>query len=818
MSEFIKGFKTQDGSVKKYDFNSLGNTPEIVTKEEVDQIVADALEQAGGIEGPQGPQGEQGPAGQSAYQLALDKGFEGTEEEWLESLKGEDGAPGGQGPEGPEGPKGDTGATPDFSIGEVNTLAPGSKATASITGTPEAPVLNLGIPRGADGSGGSGGTGEDGEDGGYYTPQVDDEGYLTWIGSKTDMPDIESGSIKGPKGDQGEKGDQGPAGEKGEQGQEGPEGPIGPDGAPGVTFIPHVDAQGNLSWTNDGDLPNPSMVNIMGPQGPQGPAGSGGSGEGVELDTTLTQAGKAADAKATGDVISELADNVAYTGDESVDASVPLNADTLGGKDISYFAQKSDIKPKAGFIYPLATPNVPDGFLLCDGKAYGRTEYVELFAAIGTYYGEGDGSTTFNVPNLQTRVPVGAGNGYELGSVGGEAEHTLTVGEMPNHTHDVRVKWHDDAASVNTAHANGVVVNVTNDVAGHLAVDRSGGTGTYGAGGNQPHNNMQPYTVINYIISTGKESAVYIRDVINGAQAIPLEIQYGGTGATTVYDARKNLGVKDYKRNLLDNSDFRNPVNQRGQTSYTGASVYSIDRWKVGNTVIVGKVVLGENGATLSYDEDYCDFHQNLEHYEKMKGKVYTIAYMDGYGNVYVSPFTMGAHTGSQTWIDFGKVKFMSIDGMNILFRAYETETIQWAALYEGSYTAETLPPYVPKGYGAELAECQRYYQRFESKNTASNSFAIGVGILDGNKNGAYIGVDLVVPMRIKPTLLYENLEVWNGQIGHIALNNLQIFSANKENSKLALLAHFATVSTAYSVSLQTPNKSYGRIEFSAEL
>lgn len=101
MSEFIKGFKTQDGSVKKYDFNSLGNTPEIVTKEEVDQIVVDALEQA-------------------------------------------------------EGPKGDTGATPDFSIGEVNTLAPGSKATASITGTPEAPILNLGIPRGADGSGGSG--------------------------------------------------------------------------------------------------------------------------------------------------------------------------------------------------------------------------------------------------------------------------------------------------------------------------------------------------------------------------------------------------------------------------------------------------------------------------------------------------------------------------------------------------------------------------------------------------------------------------------------------------------------------------------------
>lgn len=79
------------------------------------------------LKGPQGPQGEQGQTGQ-------------------------------QGAEGPQGPKGETGTTPDIQIGDVTTLNPGEQATASITGTPENPILNLGIPKGADGSGGGSGT------------------------------------------------------------------------------------------------------------------------------------------------------------------------------------------------------------------------------------------------------------------------------------------------------------------------------------------------------------------------------------------------------------------------------------------------------------------------------------------------------------------------------------------------------------------------------------------------------------------------------------------------------------------------------------
>lgn len=155
--------------------------------------------------------------------------------------------------------------------------------------------------------------------------------------------------------------------------------------------------------------------------------------------------------------------------------SVDLNESVESDTNINL----ANNKPKAGFIYPLASDTVPEGFLLCDGAEYLRTEYPELFAAIGTMYGTGDGSTTFNVPNLQTRVPVGAGDGYELGDVGGS----------------------------------------------------------------QPHNNMQPYTVVNYIIATGKNTGVSVTDIITGTQALPLDIEYGGTGATNAETARVNLGI-----------------------------------------------------------------------------------------------------------------------------------------------------------------------------------------------------------------------------------------------------------------------------------
>lgn len=185
--------------------------------------------------------------------------------------------------------------------------------------------------------------------------------------------------------------------------------------------------------------------------------------------------------------------------------------------------------PLPGVIYPYSGANIPDGFLLCDGAAYSRTEYAELFAAIGTMYGEGDGSTTFNVPDLVERVPAGAGDNHAAGQMVGEETHTLTPDEMPAHSHTVEYNSSNDAGT---------------DWIGAAGTSLSKTQYTSVRGGSQPHNNMQPTTYIRgYIIATGKGSGVSVSDIVTGVQALPLELKYGGMGATNAADARKNLEI-----------------------------------------------------------------------------------------------------------------------------------------------------------------------------------------------------------------------------------------------------------------------------------
>lgn len=148
-----------------------------------------------------------------------------------------------------------------------------------------------------------------------------------------------------------------------------------------------------------------------------------------------------------------------------------------------------------GTVLPNASPIVPELWLICDGSAISRTTYADLFNAIGTTYGTGDGSTTFNLPNLKGKIPVGYdANDTDfntVGKTGGEKTHTLTVNEMPSHSHSSivnGVKW-----------VSGGNTEVS---------DKSGGyglpSGTTGStGGGQAHNIIQPYITMNYIIYAG---------------------------------------------------------------------------------------------------------------------------------------------------------------------------------------------------------------------------------------------------------------------------------------------------------------------------
>lgn len=107
-----------------------------------------------------------------------------------------------------------------------------------------------------------------------------------------------------------------------------------------------------------------------------------------------------------------------------------------------------------GQITAFGSLTIPAGWLVCDGTAVDRTVYAALFTVIGTTYGAGDGSTTFNLPNLQDRFPMGAGV-HSVGTPGGSTSVTLSVGNLPSHTHTITDPGHAHstfaASSTNTA-------------------------------------------------------------------------------------------------------------------------------------------------------------------------------------------------------------------------------------------------------------------------------------------------------------------------------------------------------------------------------
>ena len=180
------------------------------------------------------------------------------------------------------------------------------------------------------------------------------------------------------------------------------------------------------------------------------------------------------------------------------DTSTPITADRLNNIEdgIEYLFEHGvgggDTLP-IGIILPFSDDTIPEGYMLCDGTAISRTTYATLFSIIGTTYGEGDGSTTFNIPNLKGRVPVGQDTSDSdfdvLGETGGEKEHTLTVDEIPTMY-----------AKAPTSTSGGNITYFKNDSIGGYNGNGAGTAIATIAGGDQPHNNLQPYIVLNYII------------------------------------------------------------------------------------------------------------------------------------------------------------------------------------------------------------------------------------------------------------------------------------------------------------------------------
>jgi microcystin-dependent protein len=139
----------------------------------------------------------------------------------------------------------------------------------------------------------------------------------------------------------------------------------------------------------------------------------------------------------------------------------------------------------------------PKGWAFCNGQLLPINQNQALFSILGTTYG-GDGRVNFALPNLQGRMPVHTGGGITLGELGGEATHTLNISELPAHTH---VPVGSSTVGSLTS-ASGNVWGASN--ANPYSATSNGAMNpatVLPVGGNQPHENMSPYLVLNFIIA-----------------------------------------------------------------------------------------------------------------------------------------------------------------------------------------------------------------------------------------------------------------------------------------------------------------------------
>lgn len=205
--------------------------------------------------------------------------------------------------------------------------------------------------------------------------------------------------------------------------------------------------------------------------------------------------------------------------------------------------------------------------------------------------------------------------------------------------------------------------------------------------------------------------------------------------------------------NLLGNSDLRNPVNQREQTSYTSAGYY-LDRW----VNVYARPYVTVNDGYVSFANDSSTAYrtyQRLHAGTLIAGKTYTAAIKKHNGNVYCAQII--PEDGKEIYgpvmdgsVRICLVKNSDFDAFSLSVAAQTTLDLEWAALYEGAYTEESLPPYVPKGYAVELAECRRYFRRKIN--------ALVPGFVSNSSKGITISIENDAPFVGVPTLAVTSI------------------------------------------------------------
>lgn len=281
-------------------------------------------------------------------------------------------------------------------------------------------------------------------------------------------------------------------------------------------------------------------------------------------------------------------------------------------EDRNLYNRQQDLilQPRVG-EYKLSTRvDDYDGWMRCDGRLLSRVTFAELFAAIGTSFGSGDGSTTFNLPDCRGRVTgaIGQGSGLTNRSMGdnpGAETHTLNINEMPSHNHSITDPQHSHGSVPNgTQEMRSVKDGIAADT--HTAADEprtadtalaSTGISINNTGGSQPHNNMQPTIFLgNVFIYSGQYTDRYVLlDVARewAAETNQLYTDAFDDAFNYVYDNHDGADT-GYSLGTITNIQ-QGGANTNGNIFDNGNYIW-IDSNKL-NSVLIPKVVVGSSTA-----------------------------------------------------------------------------------------------------------------------------------------------------------------------------------------------------------------------------
>lgn len=162
------------------------------------------------------------------------------------------------------------------------------------------------------------------------------------------------------------------------------------------------------------------------------------------------------------------------------------------------------MNPYLGELRLVSFTFAPRNWAMCNGQLMAIQQYTALFSLLGTSYG-GDGIRTFSLPNLQGRSAIGMGNDFSIGQPGGQESHTLTAAEVPLHSHVTTAMSAASASPDGNAPAGNFLAGTTGNLGIYANLNQANGTlnaqSVSSAGGSQPHENRQPFLVMNWIIS-----------------------------------------------------------------------------------------------------------------------------------------------------------------------------------------------------------------------------------------------------------------------------------------------------------------------------